>query len=62
MPLYSFECQVCQKIFEEILSLEEMEKGEMTCPECDSKDVRQTLGGGSYSIQVGMGDYRGKVK
>ncbi|UCF30933.1 MAG: zinc ribbon domain-containing protein [bacterium] len=62
MPLYEFECRKCGEVFDRIISLSEREKGEVSCPKCESPDVKQVLGGGTYSIQVGLKGYRGKVR
>ena len=43
MPLYDYECQNCGKIFTAVLSLKEHERGEIRCPGCNSKDVRQMV-------------------
>jgi putative FmdB family regulatory protein len=43
MPLYDYECQNCGKIFTAVLSLQERERGEIQCPGCNSKDVRQMI-------------------
>ncbi len=43
MPLYEYECQNCKKIFTEVLTLKEHERGEMACPSCGSKEVRQLI-------------------
>lgn len=43
MPLYDFECQGCGRIFTVVLSLKEHERGEIRCPGCNSKDVRQMV-------------------
>jgi putative FmdB family regulatory protein len=41
MPRYEFYCEDCKKPFEVILTLEEYEKGQIKCPTCNKKHVRQ---------------------
>ena len=43
MPLYDFECENCGKHFTAVLSLKQHERGEIRCPGCDSKSVRQLI-------------------
>ena len=43
MPLYDYQCQNCGKIFTAVLSLAEHERGDIRCPGCNSKDVRQMV-------------------
>ena len=43
MPLYEYECQECKKIFTEVLTLKEHEGGEIACPGCGSREVRQLM-------------------
>lgn len=45
MPQYDFLCQDCQKKFTKILTISELEKGGVKCPECGSDKVRQQLAG-----------------
>ena len=59
MPLYEFTCKKCGHRFEELVSLAEMEAGEVSCPSCASKRVEkgfstfaantQTTGAGGFS-------------
>ena len=60
MPLYEFQCKECNKVFDKIMSLREMEETLPPCPECGSKKVKQTLAAGS--IKVGLGGYAGKIR
>jgi putative FmdB family regulatory protein len=47
MPLYDFQCNYCQTVFEVRASIKEKETGlEPECPNCDSQDVRQVLTAG----------------
>ena len=43
MPKYEYFCHSCQKALSKILTLEEYEEGEVTCPDCGSKEVEQAL-------------------
>jgi putative FmdB family regulatory protein len=39
MPLYDFQCQECELVFEDQLPLEELDK-EIWCPECEGETER----------------------
>lgn len=41
MPSYEFVCEKCSRAFSLILSFSEYEKGQIKCPRCFSKKVRQ---------------------
>ncbi len=41
MPTYEYCCKDCNKTFTVVLTLEEYEKGRVTCPKCKSKKVEQ---------------------
>lgn len=41
MPRYEFYCEDCRKPFEIILTLAEYAKGNIKCPKCGGKRVRQ---------------------
>ncbi len=43
MPLFEFTCGKCGHVFEELLSLAELEAGEVACPACRSTEVRRGL-------------------
>jgi putative FmdB family regulatory protein len=43
MPTYEYLCENCQKEFSMILSFSEHEKGDIICPECNSKQVKQLI-------------------
>lgn len=43
MPLYEYECRNCKKIFIQVLTLKEHEAGEVACPDCGSKQVKQLI-------------------
>jgi putative FmdB family regulatory protein len=43
MPLFEFNCLKCGKVFEELLSLAELEAGDVACPACQSPDVARGL-------------------
>jgi putative FmdB family regulatory protein len=47
MPLYDYQCQSCQSIFEMRASFKEKEAGlEPECPQCHSPETRQVLTSG----------------
>ncbi len=43
MPLYEFTCTKCGKVFEELLSLAELEAGDLECPACGAGEVTRDL-------------------
>ncbi len=60
MPLYEFTCKKCGHNFEELLTLNEVESGNMKCPACGSKRIERgfssfatggagSAGGGGFS-------------
>ena len=43
MPQYEFLCKDCNKVFTVVLTLAEYDKGNVTCPKCNGKNVEQRL-------------------
>jgi putative FmdB family regulatory protein len=43
VPIFEFTCRKCGAGFEEILSLAELEAGELVCPACGSDRVERTV-------------------
>lgn len=41
MPIFEFTCQKCGLGFEEIVSLAELEAGEVKCPSCGSRKLQR---------------------
>jgi putative FmdB family regulatory protein len=41
MPIFEFTCRECGHGFEEILSLAELEAGDLKCPACESTRVER---------------------
>ena len=41
MPLYEFTCRKCGHVFEELLSMSELDKGKLKCPACKSARVEK---------------------
>ena len=41
MPLFEFTCKKCGHNFEELISLTELESGQIHCPACRSKRVER---------------------
>jgi putative FmdB family regulatory protein len=41
MPVYDYVCKDCHHSFETVLTLGEHDKGDISCPKCESKDVEQ---------------------
>ena len=44
MPTYQYRCQNCQKRFEVFMTYSEYGSLQVTCPQCDSKDVSRRIG------------------
>lgn len=49
MPIYEFKCQDCEKKFETILSSANT-ISDVTCPKCESKNIRKTISASSYRL------------
>jgi len=43
MPTYEYECLKCGKRFSLVLSVSEHDKGNVRCPRCNSKRIKQIL-------------------
>jgi len=43
MPLFEFTCRKCGHVFEEILSLAELQEGAPHCPSCGSRRTERGL-------------------
>jgi len=43
MPMFEFTCRKCGHGFEELVSLAELEAGDLKCPACGSKRVEKEL-------------------
>jgi putative FmdB family regulatory protein len=57
MPLFEFTCRRCQTPFEELVSLAELEAGDVRCPSCGSPKVERALSAfntGTSSSSAGM--------
>lgn len=49
MPIYSFQCQDCQEVFDVRASFKEREAGlEPQCPKCQSRQTKQVITAGSF--------------
>lgn len=59
MPLFEFTCKRCGKVFEELLSLAELEAGDLECPGCGSAEVTRDLSTFATSGGDGGGGCRG---
>ncbi len=61
MPIYEFRCQDCKKLFESLLTSSSASALEsVTCPACNSKNVRKTISASSYRISSGRSAPLGK--
>ncbi len=43
MPTYEYACVQCGERFTLIMSLKEFEAGQVVCPKCNSKEVKQQM-------------------
>ena len=59
MPLYEFTCKKCGHQFEELVSLAEMENGEVFCPACRSKRVEKGFSTFAASTDTSGGSFSG---
>ena len=48
MPMYSFRCEACGEIFEEMVPMDRSE--EAVCPGCGDRAVRSWKGAGAFSV------------
>ncbi|HPF69631.1 MAG TPA: zinc ribbon domain-containing protein [Candidatus Krumholzibacteria bacterium] len=55
MPLYEFTCRKCGHVFEELLSLADVQAGKVACPACKSKAVDK--GFSSFATSGGDGGH-----
>jgi len=49
MPNYDFKCEDCHQSFELRMTIEEMEKGDISCIYCKSKKVKRLYNGFGFS-------------
>ena len=43
MPTYEYLCGKCGEEFVRVMSISEFESGQVTCPKCQSADVKQQM-------------------
>ncbi len=43
MPLYEYQCESCGKEFTAAVSIAEHDRGEVLCPGCGSKKLKQLM-------------------
>ena len=61
MPIYEFRCQDCKKLFESLLtSSAPSARADISCPECDSKNIRKTISASSFRISSSRSAPMGK--
>ena len=41
MPMFEFTCKECSRQFEDLVTLAEMEAGEVVCPACGSRRIER---------------------
>ncbi|MBU0682364.1 MAG: zinc ribbon domain-containing protein [Proteobacteria bacterium] len=49
MPIYEFKCNACNKNFETLLT-SSTQIAEVTCPQCQSKNIKKTISASSYRL------------
>jgi putative FmdB family regulatory protein len=49
MPIYEFKCNECHKSFETLLA-SSTEISEVSCPQCQSKNIQKTISASSYRL------------
>jgi putative FmdB family regulatory protein len=57
MPNYNYECQDCHHIFEVTASIKEMERGQIACEKCGSKNTKRLFDGFGFSHGTSSHDY-----
>ena len=56
MPLYDYQCQDCQSVFEVRATFKEKQEGlKPKCPQCQSKKTRQLLTSGLLLVYTSDG-------
>ena len=45
MPTYEYRCRRCNHVFEKRMTVEEKKNAKVSCPQCDSEEVRQQFFG-----------------
>jgi putative FmdB family regulatory protein len=43
MPIYEFECRKCEKEFNLVLTVKQLEEKEFACPACQAREVEQLI-------------------
>ena len=43
MPTYEYQCEECKNKFSVVLSVSEHNKGNVACPKCKKKEVKQLV-------------------
>lgn len=43
MPLYEFQCMKCMQTFTVKMTMMELEKTKVTCPQCGSENVKKII-------------------
>lgn len=51
MPIYDFRCEKCGQKFTVLVGISE--RGKVTCPKCQSSDVRQLITGCAIRVKDG---------
>lgn len=49
MPTYEYLCRRCAHVFEKRMTVEEKKNTTVSCPKCNSEEVRQQFFGVSFS-------------
>ena len=59
MPIFEFTCRKCGHNFEELLSLTELQSGELKCPACRSKRVEKGFSAFATGADGSAGGFSG---
>jgi len=63
MPLYDYECQLCEHSFEEFRTIAEMDIPlENPCPDCKKGEVKRIIGSTRLSDPTLLESSKGRVK
>ncbi|HIJ78206.1 MAG: zinc ribbon domain-containing protein [Desulfobulbaceae bacterium] len=52
MPIYEFRCQECKNPFEALVT-SSAAISEVSCPKCNSKNIKKTISAASFKISSG---------
>ncbi len=59
MPIFEFTCKKCGHNFEELISIAELESGEVKCPACKSQRVEKGFSAFATGAAASSGGFSG---